>query len=393
MTLLSLLTLSLLAGCFDFEPPPIPPEPQEKVTAPHQDLDLDDVNACAACHAAVTTEWRESMHAQAHHSRDPIYGAMRTFRMGKEGEALGEKCNACHAPRAEGSEDSAAAVQGVSCATCHTTLGVTPGKEGAAALVPTPDGSLRGPHDLAPDVSPAHRNGPASPVIADGTTLCLACHAATQNAQGVASCTTGPEHSELPAGATCASCHMPRVAGPSGAASSRADHASHIFSGPHRAWYQQDVALLASALQVTGTWEGDALTVTVHNAAGHAFPTGYPGRVAALKLVGHDKTGTVVWSSFQDDPMTESPEALWNKVYVDAAGQPTMPPYAAELKADRRLKPDETRVLTFSPPAAVRSIEAMLVFRLLAPPAAQTLGLQDSPEAAPRLVKVADFTR
>ena len=44
-------------------------------------MDLDNVQLCHTCHATVVAEWQGSMHSQAHHDSDPIYGAMRALRM------------------------------------------------------------------------------------------------------------------------------------------------------------------------------------------------------------------------------------------------------------------------------------------------------------------------
>lgn len=378
------------------EPVPAAAEPGPEAAEPAvatAHADLDAVETCAACHQQVVTEWKQSMHSRAHHDADPVYGAMRAFRMEKQGEAVGRKCNTCHTPRAPDDEDGAAARAGVSCAACHTTVDVRDGAQGAEALVAGAPGTVYGPHAIEDGASPIHGNGGVSAVIADGRTLCLACHAATKNPAGVATCTTGPEHGAVEGAEPCTGCHMPRVDGPSGSVSSRADHASHVFAGPHRAWYQDDPAFLAQALEVEARFDGGALVVDVANAAQHGFPTGFPGRVAMLRVQAKDAAGAVVWSNLGDDPMTDDPEVVWNKIYVDAEGQPTMPPFAEALKADRRLAAGARVSRRYAVPAEAVSAEIALVFRLLPPPAAQTLGIADLPEAAPRVAPLAAVTR
>lgn len=389
--MLHLVLAALLTACGTASAPEQAPSDADpgSVTkaAPHVGLNIDDTSICASCHGQVVSEWNESMHARAHVGGDPLYAAMRTFRMGKEGEALGPKCDTCHTPRAAitGSTDA-----GVTCATCHTTLEVLPDAAGAKALVSAPEGVFVGPRTRT---GTSHGTVQGSSALADGQTICLACHAATTTPQGLASCTTGPEHAELGSGASCTSCHMPRVPGPNGAVSNGRDHASHAFLGPHRAWYQDDPAFLGTAIGVTADWEASGLTLTVANQSGHAVPTGFPGRMAWLKVTAFDTAGQEVWSNATDDPMAQAPEAVWNKIYVDAEGKPTMPPYATELKADRRLQPGATVTLTYAPPPSATRVEARLVYLLIPPPAAKAIGIEGTLEASPRSALVGQFSR
>jgi hypothetical protein len=268
----------------------------------------------------------------------------------------------------------------VSCATCHATERVDrEAGMGAAALVMS-DTTLHGPHDLAEGASPAHGTAASPPHFADGQTLCLACHDATKNPAGAAACTTGPEHGEVDEAGTCVSCHMPRVKGPSGAMSTRADHPSHEFMGPHHAWNHDDPSFLATAVGLSVQLAGGKAAVTLENQAGHAFPTGFPGRMAVVTLIGTDAAGSEVWTG---------PETMLNKVYVDEAGKPTPAAFAKELKADNRLKPGETRTWSVDVPAEVIAVEARVLFRLMPPPLAGKLGLAEAPEAEPRVITTA----
>ena len=374
------LPLLLLVGCT--VPPSEPPEP--KVT-----VDFDNPLTCLGCHTAVVEEWGQSMHSNSHHDKDPIFGSMRALRMKKQGDQVAEKCAKCHYPRSPTAFDSAAAKQGVSCATCHAAEHVDLGKGiGSDTLTFSPH-TLRGARDVAQGVSIAHGTGPAAAHLADGTTICLACHDKTKTPSGAAACTTGPEHSELSEGQTCTSCHMPVVPGPNGTASKRDDHRSHAFLGPHRAWYQQDNSYLATAADLTVSLEGTTASVTITNQAGHALPTGFPGRLMILMVEGRDAEGAVVWKNIESNPMTDSPKSVFNKVYVDADGKPTPAAFAQELKRDNRLKAGETRTLTYEVPPSVTAVDAKLVMRLLPPKLATKLGLEGKQEAEPRLVKKA----
>jgi len=349
----------------------------------------DDPRPCGSCHATVVEEWRQSMHSRADHRADPIYAALRELRSTRQGDASVAECAQCHNPRSPDNLERETARVGVGCAACHNvqTVHSEPGKFGARAIERGVDNRMVGPHDLEPGVSPGHATGPSADFIKDGRSLCLACHAARDNPQGVSTCTTGFEHAaHQNANATCVSCHMPRVDSPAGAVNRARTHASHAFIGPHRAWYQDDVSLLASAIKLSATLGEGTLEVTLDNRSGHGFPTGFPGRMAVLTAVGKDATGAPVWRNYETDAARESPASVLNKVYVDGEGKPVMPPFAAELKRDNRLKPDEVRALDFVVPAAVVTVELSLAYRLLPPPAAKTLGLQDALEAEPRVI-------
>jgi hypothetical protein len=245
---------------------------------------------------------------------------------------------------------------------------------------------LRGPHDVAPGASPAHATGPAPAGMKDKPdTLCLTCHGEARNPQGVPTCTTGPERAASAREGSCVSCHMPRVEGPSGAVSQRADHANHGFLGPHRAWLQGDPSFAASGLALTGRLE-DKLHLTLENRSGHGFPSGYPGRVVVLQVKGEDKGGAEIWRAWKEDPMAEAPALVLNKVYVDGEGAPVMAPFSKELRRDNRLKPDEARALWLEVPAEVEAVEVTVMMRLVPDKAVKAMGLEGKPEAEPRLL-------
>jgi len=360
-------------------------------------LSVDDPQACVACHGQVVSEWQESMHSRAHADSDPVFAAMRTLRMQKQGDAVAEKCAACHTPRSPTDTQSPAAKVGVSCAACHTVTEVDPSQpaRGAARLTYGDGSVFFGPHDLTEGASAVHGTSAAPPHMTDGTTLCLACHGERSNPKGAITCTTGSElpHSSDPT-ATCTSCHMPQVEGPTGGVTEAgATHASHAFLGPHRAWLQGDSAFLAQAVDLKASIEDSDLVVVLGNLSGHAFPTGFPGRMAVVVAKGVDAAGEPLWAVPGKDAMKQHPEAVLNKVYVDDAGSPVLPPFAAKLVRDNRLKPDEVRTLRFSLPREVTQVEVKLVYHLMPPPAVEVLGLQGTPEATPKVMRSITVTR
>lgn len=308
------------------------------VSDPHVGLDLDDPQSCATCHAPLVDEWHQSMHARAHASKDPVFAALRDLREKKQGPEVVAKCARCHTPRSD-DQDSAAARAGVSCAACHVE----------------PDGGVG--------------------MVAEGSELCLTCHEATTTPGGAAACTTGPEHAAM-GGVSCQSCHMPTVEGPGGTASDDPTHASHAFLGPHRAYLQDDRSFLAQAVAVSIAATSGGATVTLVNAAGHGFPTGFPGREAILSITVRSRDGAPVH--------TESHRL--GKRYVDAEGVPVPAAFATTLEADTRLRPAEQRGFDVAVPEGARRIEARLEYRLLPATLGTRLGLADAPEAAPVLL-------
>jgi hypothetical protein len=355
-------------------------------------LDLEDPQVCAACHAAIVSEYADSMHAQAHHERDPIYRAMRSLRIAREGDTIAQDCARCHSPRAVSAPDSELARAGVSCTTCHNLEAVvlTADARGVEALRAAPPGVLRGPHDVAAGKAVVHGTGPAQPALVDGTTVCLACHGEERNRQGVATCSTGVEHDGDER--SCTSCHMPEVAGPNGAAGARPTHRSHRFLGPHQVWQSGDLSLFTDRLVVRGRFDGERFAAVIENRAAHSFPTGFPARLAVLAMTGFDRDGRQVWSNVGADPMADHPDAVFGKGYLDAEGKPALAPYAVRLARDHRVGRDETRELGIEVPRAVVRVELALRLWLVAPPAAAKLGLSGQ-LTEPRVVAGASVTR
>jgi hypothetical protein len=336
-------------------------------------IDITDPETCVRCHPTIAAEITESMHARAHHSRDPIYAGVRAIRMKKEGAEIAKACARCHTPGFEESPDDPNAVVGVTCVHCHNTVPAAP------------DGVLLGANDLAAGLTPAHGTGVAAPQLTDGRSVCLSCHAAMQSPKGVAMCTTGSEHAELigDGDATCTSCHMPRVTGPATVGGTRIDHASHAFRGPHRAWYQDDPSFLASGVDLSATLDDSGLHVTLINGSGHALPTGFPGRQLIIGCRGLDADGAEIW---------QCPPRVLGKRYVDADGKPVLAPFSVKLESDTRVT-GERATHDFAAPAEVATAEVTLSMRLLPPPLADKIGLADAPEGQPKQFATARAAR
>ena len=388
-----MVILALLWACGGETPPaPTPPEGPAVATA---HLDLKDPQQCAACHATVVEEWSQSMHSRAHASNDPIYAAMLELQVKRSGPEVATSCHGCHSPLDPSDPTSAAAQVGVGCEACHTTVGVTPSSEavsrGAAQLIQGEPNTLYGARRPTGSAAP-HGLGGASKVLADGKGVCLSCHADHVNAQGAPTCTTGSEF-DSPGiyDAGCACCHMVNVDGESTSGSGRAQHADHRFPGPHRAWYQNDPGQLQDAVDLSGHLTNGKLTAVLKNATAHAFPTGFPGRMAMVSAVARDASGAEIWNT--GAPLTPGGPEMLHKVYLDAEGKPTLPPFAATLGADTRLAPAETRQVQWTVPSAAVEADLTLTFWLLPPKAAEALQLTNTPEAKPVVVETTTVTK
>jgi hypothetical protein len=216
---------------------------------------------CAGCHAEVTREWQESLHAQSF--RDPIFQA--EFQ-----PHPAEDCVACHAPLATNLVAPAEADtrEGVGCVSCHVDaaghiLGSARGGHRSRASAPAAAGQADPPH-------PVERSGELG-----SAALCARCHEFAFPPPRTGSLGYDPailQQATLTEwrasragrqGLACVGCHMPR----------RADgHFDHRMPGA-------SAELLARAVRVhmRATRHADEVVVRITlrtREVGHALPTG-----------------------------------------------------------------------------------------------------------------------
>ena len=342
----------------------------ELPTHKSEKIDLNNPEACVACHAPIVAEWKTSMHSQAHHKSDPIYAGIRKIRSKKEGADIQKLCAGCHHPRELNDLESTIAHQGVSCVSCHAVSAVDPKKRGAQALTWATPGTLSGVHETTNGMSSPHKLGAPAPHLKDGSSICLACHGELIQPNGVPICTTGSEHKTAKGTQTCVECHMPVVTGSSTTGLDRASHRAHIFLGPRRLYngHEEQRELLGEkTIELQGELKGVDLSLSLKNLSAHSVPTGFPGRQAFIEISAQ-KGDKEIWT--KSVPFTKS--------YVDKDGKPTIAPFSVALKSDTRLKPGETRQLEFKLPAPADRVSVKLVFRALPTKLAKKLGLADS---------------
>lgn len=310
--------------------------------------DLEDPESCRPCHQNVLEEWSESAHAQA--ATDPIFLGVKKLRAKREAD-LERKCAACHSPRSKG----------VTCFACHGPMSIDLRRgRGARAMTFSKDRTLYGP--LASDLSEGlvHKSARA-PHIEDGRTLCFACHSDLSNPSGVPLCQTVTEWRGARTDRTCVDCHMGQSDGPSGAASSRKVHTSHLFGGPRRLWSQTSTAIAARGMvEIDGSLSGRTLELSLKNKTGHAFPSGFPGRQATVEV------SSGIWRHV----------FVLGKKHVDAQGKPTIAAYAAKIASDTRLLPMEQRAVQIRVPQRTKQVRVRLTLRLLPLALAGKIGLE-----------------
>ena len=306
-----LLALAIAGGCQQASAPSPPPAAAPAHTAETTRHMYPPVR-CGQCHTQIYRAWSESAHAGA--DRGSAYLTMRGDR---------DDCDSCHAPLA------ADAQPGITCDGCHLARSARAAGTGLALAV---DDVVRyGPLCDAKDTY-FHKMG-CAPEVASAA-YCAACHELRLGGLPIYT-----EYEEWRAssyatdGATCQGCHMPpdRTAVATGA--EERDVAAHGFFGVANALRQQAIELAASVD------DRGVVTARVRNSgAGHAVPTGLPGRQLIVRVIALDAAGRE----------RARRERIYARVLVDERGVEVPYPRATKLAKDDRIGAGATAVATFS---------------------------------------------
>ncbi len=272
---------------------------------------------CAACHGEIQHHWEASAHAQG--------WAEEAYELAVRSASEPTTCRGCHLPYlvqhpllvVHETDDDAGSPEhatntswspslqreGVTCATCHLREGRVLG----------PRGNGNAPH---PTVRSEALASPA---------LCGTCHQLSWPDSELAWYDTYGEWYRSPyreAGVRCQDCHMPQRAGSAsiGRFAAHADHAMAV--DPGRA---SSVLVELPGPEVT---RGQPFTVSLrlqNTGAGHAFPTGQPGKAYTVQTVVLDSDGEPLHEAIehrlerivQPDP----PHALVSDTRIPARGE------------------------------------------------------------------------
>jgi hypothetical protein len=312
---------------------------------------LTTSDTCGSCHRDIYRMWAKSAHATA--MENTVF--LESYR--EAGSSLGaagtRACLLCHAPMVAVNEDWALEQkitwEGVSCDLCHSMTavdlsGLGPRMSLDVGMVkrgPIPDAESTG-HDVA--FSRLHEDA----------LVCAPCHE-FQNEEGTHIMTTFSEYQaskSAESGATCQTCHM--GATKANVVDPRVKRVEHAQVNLHEVPGGRSLSQLNKALRVAHeqTRVGDELVVEVrlvNRGAGHAVPTGMPGRrvILAVEVEGSDG------DSFED-------RRVYEKVFANASGERVDRVYdffarGVRLESDTRIAADETRTETFRFPLSAAS--------------------------------------
>ncbi|MFQ5671215.1 MAG: multiheme c-type cytochrome [Acidobacteriota bacterium] len=309
-------------------------------------MEVTHSDRCGECHRDIYRMWRDSSHALA--LEDPIFLDAYRDAQRRGGEGVSRTCLGCHAPFAAATGDLALKEritwEGVSCDYCHSIVAVDDSQAPVAARIevgrvkrgPIPDAESPG-HEVA--YSPLHA----------GSLVCAPCHEYV-NGEGTPIMTTYSEWKSGSAardGSSCQTCHMgltranvvdPRVKRVAGAAVNL-----HQVPGGH----SLEQLHRALSLSMEPRRSGDRLELRiriVNRGAGHAVPTGMPGRRVILDLLVETSAGK-----------TYREKQVYEKSFLSADGRVILhdsgffAPGVA-LQADTRIQVDEHRQEMFTFP-------------------------------------------
>ena len=326
---------------------------------------------CQDCHPDQATAMATGVKAQAADSA--LFQALRAEVQAELGAGAVALCDRCHTPEV-GTD------HGLSCATCHAAVGHQAPENGL--LIFDLRGPVRGPTGQADPRAP---HAVAAGGIANDSALCGTCHDVT----GLAGFEESPyaHWSASPAAAAgtgCVDCHMSpvpgedralhaEVTGPAAdlddlAPRSLADHRFVGLNGDP----EQAVALLARAVELELTLQGDEVRVLVHNRnAGHALPDG----ASYLREL---------WVEVADDSGPLDPPT-WLSTRLTRDGQEVASPTLADTQVRGAVEPLGSLELLL--PRATGTVRACLYFRAIRPDLLEHLGLD--PELAGPVWEVA----
>jgi hypothetical protein len=289
---------------------------------------IESSEGCGSCHRTIHRAWLSSAHARSLEN-ETFLAAFRQTEA-RDGSKQARVCLGCHAPITVMNDDTQLSLrttwEGVSCDVCHSLVSVELTPSGPRPEL-DPGPVQRGPFPDAP--STAHPV--AYSELHTTARACAWCHEYV-NPEGTMILGTYSEWQSSSAraeGRTCQSCHM----GLSAKVNLHHVPGGHSLDQLHR----------ALGLYIGSSREGDELTLEItlfNKGAGHAVPTGMPGRRVILHLR----------VTSQGQPFEE--RRVYGRFFEDAAGKTIrrdsdyFSPGVKQV-SDSRILPDERRVEVF----------------------------------------------
>ncbi|WP_447979625.1 multiheme c-type cytochrome [Candidatus Nitrospira bockiana] len=305
-------------------------------------------NKCKRCHERVFEEWETSPLSRSIHS--PVFRAALDEYLAFTGGKDKALCFKCHAPHINEFLDHAPLfvsqvqsgdpnLDGVGCAQCHLIKQIDRNSQPPAPKY-EPGKTLFGPYkDAVPNL--AHQSMELD--LFRKSELCLNCHLAVPAAANLGKSNdllgNWETSKAVKSGKECQTCHMPEQVGESANGENKRKVANHTFPG-RVGKLRQEAARLDIATEVKG--DQTKVTVTVQSLVPHNLPTTHPGWArVVLDLTVLGKNLKTVYSD----------QRVYGRTYADAKGQKTVFDFqATKVVEDTVLKPEETRVETFTFP-------------------------------------------
>lgn len=294
---------------------------------------------CGLCHRDIHRLWKSSAHARS--MEGTVFLSSFRETEARQGEKAVRTCLSCHAPLAELSADwkleRKTTWEGVSCDVCHSLVSVDesgPHPRMNLEIGPVKRGPIRDAASTAHEVAFSELHTQAL--------ACAPCHE-FRNGEGTPLMTTYSEWKASKAsqeGVGCQQCHMgttdDEVVDPRSGRQSQAKVNTHEVPGGH------SIEQLNKALRLSLQPRRDGGTVLVgiqlvNRGAGHAVPTGMPGRRIVLSVELSTADGTA-----------QEMRRVYAKSFADAEGRTIsgvtdhFSP-GVTLVSDTRIQPDERR--------------------------------------------------
>jgi hypothetical protein len=335
-------TCLLLGGVTDTPAQEVKPQVLIEKAFPHS-------NKCKRCHERVFEEWETSPLSRSIHS--PAFRVSLDAYLNSPGGKDKALCFRCHAPQVRDFSDHAQlfvdqvrsgnpSLDGVACSQCHLIKQVDRAKHPPEPKYEIGSKILYGPYKDAVQ-NLAHQSMDLE--LFQKSDLCLNCHQSVPSAAnlGKANDLLGnwDKSQAVKSGKECQSCHMPEQVGESANGEKKRKVANHTFPG-RIGTLRQD----AAKLDVQTKLDGDKTTVIVkvQSLVPHNLPATHPAW--ATVVLNLEVKGKNLKTVFTDS-------RVFGRTYADAKGQKTVFDFeAVKVLDDTVLKPEETRVETFSFP-------------------------------------------
>jgi hypothetical protein len=304
---------------------------------------------CKRCHERVFEEWETSPLSRSIHS--PAFRASLDAFLASPAGKDKALCFRCHAPhvrefpnQAQLFIDQAKAgdpsLDGVACAQCHLIKQVDRTKQPPEPKYELESKTLYGPYKDSVQ-NRAHQSMELR--LFQKSDLCLNCHQSVPSAAGLGKTNdllgNWDQSKTVKSGKECQTCHMPEQIGESANGEKKRKVANHTFPG-RIGKLRQEAAKLDVQTKIDG--EKATVTVKVQSLVPHNLPTTHPAW--ATVVLDLDIKGKNLKTVFTD-------KRIYGRVYQDAKGQKTSFDFeAVKVLEDTVLKPEETRVETFTFP-------------------------------------------